>query len=239
MRSFDAMSGSQPCPESFRMLARASRMRLDCEEIRIKTLEIHTDHKKWEDTPYISFSNCPRSFEDLANCRRTRKGRSVQHIVVTDPRIRIELGLPILHCGAEMAHYQVKAPYSKDYWQNHYLCLWEVTPAEIVGIWEWDDLRRSPNWYEDVIVPAVTQQRAHMERTIPVQRGVRQEDQRLFEIIHHFDDNIHWSDSDDSYKSEDGNDLDYEYESDDSYERVCEEYSSGQLMNMMEDFRID
>ncbi len=92
MRSYDAMSGSQPCPESSRMLARGARMRLDYEEIRIKTLEKHTDHKNWEDTPYISFSNCPQSLEVLANCRRTRRGRSLQRIVVIDPRIRIELG---------------------------------------------------------------------------------------------------------------------------------------------------
>ncbi len=214
-------------------------MRLDYEEIRIKTLETHTDHKNWEDTPYISFSNCPQSLEELANCRRTRRGRSLQRIVVIDPRIRLELGLPILHCGAEMAHYQVKAPYSRDYWQNHYLCLWEVTPAEVVGIWEWDDLQRSTNWYEDVIIPAVSQHRAHMERTIPVQRNVRQEDRRLFESVDDFDDNTHWSGSDDSYNSEAGSDLGYEYESDDSYERVCEENLSGQLMNMLEDLRID
>jgi len=214
-------------------------MRLDNEEIRTKTLETHIHHKIWEDTPYISFTNSPQSLEELANCRRTRIGRSLQRIVVVDPRVRIELGLPILDCGAEMSQYQVKAPYGRDYWQNHYLCLWEVTPAEVVGIWEWDDLRRSTSWYKDVIVPAVRQHREHMERTIPVQRDVRQEDQRLLESVDDFDDNTHWHGSDDSYNSEDGSESGYDYESDDSYERVCEENLSGQLMNMLEDLRFD
>ena len=78
-----------------------------------------------------------------------------------------------------------------------------------------------------------------MERTIPVQRDVRQEDRRLFESVDDFDDNLHRSGSDDSYNFEDGSELGYECESDDSYERVCEENLSGQLMNMMEGLRID
>lgn len=39
-------------------------MRLDKKEIRIKTLETHADHKSWENTPYISFSNCPQSLKN-------------------------------------------------------------------------------------------------------------------------------------------------------------------------------
>ncbi|RMY42882.1 hypothetical protein D0865_11653 [Hortaea werneckii] len=137
-----------------------------------------------------------------------------------------------------MAYYQVNAPYKRDYWQHHYLCLWEVTPAEVVGIWEWDDLRRSTNWYEDVIMPAVNRHRG-LKRAVPVQRDLRQEDQGCLEREDNFDDNIHWSGSDETYISEDGSELGYEYESDDSYERVCEENLSGQLMNMLEDLRFD
>lgn len=107
MRSYDAISGSEPCPETHRMLARGPRMRLDTKEKRIKTLKTHTDHRIWEDTPYISFSNCPRALEKLADLRTTRPGRGPQRIVVIDPRVRIELGLPILHCGEELKYYQV------------------------------------------------------------------------------------------------------------------------------------
>jgi hypothetical protein len=159
--------------------------------------------------------------------------------VVIDPRTRIELGLPILHCGVEMDHYQVKAPYKRDYWQNHYLYLWEVTPAEVVNIWEWDELQRSTNWSEDIIIPAVSRHREHLERTVPVQRDVRQEDQRLLKSVNYFDDNVQWSGSDWSCNSEDSSELGDEYESDNSYERVCDENLSGQLMNMLEDLRFD
>lgn len=213
-------------------------MRLDDREMRIMTLKTHVDHGNWEDTPYISFSNCPQTIEELANWRSTRRGRGPQRIVVIDPRTRIELGLPVLHCGAEMDHYQVKAPYGRDYWQNHYLCLWEVTPAEVVGIWEWDDLQRSTNWYDNVIMPAVSRHR-DSERAVPAQRHVREEDQGHLDSKDNLDDNIHWSGSDETYNSGDGSELGFEYESDDSYERVCEENSSGQLIDMLEDLRFD
>lgn len=222
VRCYDAMSGSQPCRETSRMLARGARMRLKKKKIRIKTLETHTDHKIWEDTPYISFSNCPQSLKELADYRSTRRGRGLQSIVVIDPRVRTELGLLVLHYGAEMAHYQVNAPYKRDYWQHQYLCLWEVTPAEVVGIWEWDDLRRSTNWYGDVIMPAVDRHRG-LKRAVTVQRDVRQKNQGYLEREDNFDDNIHWSGSDETYISEDGSELGYEYESDDSYEGMRRE----------------
>ena len=239
MRTYDEISGSQPCPKSFRMLARASRMRLDEEEMRIGTLETHLDHKNWEDTPYISFTDCPQSLEELANYRCTRSGRSKQRIVVVDRRIRIELGLPILHCSAEIANYGVKTPYNRDYWENHYLCLWEVTPAEVVGIWDWDDLRRSRSWYQDIIVPAVAQQRERVQGTIRAQRDVLQDGQRRLDSVDDADQSMLRSDSDVAYDSEDVDEVEYEYESDDSYERVCEENMSGQLMNMLDDLYLD
>lgn len=211
-------------------------MRLDDREMRIMTLGTHVDHRNRKATPYISFSNCPQAIEELANRRSTRKGRGPQRIVVIDPRTRFELGLPILHCGAEMDHYQVKAPYERDYWQNHFLCLWEVTPAEVVGIWEWDGLQRSTSWYDDVIMPAVSRHR-DMKHAVPAH--VREEDQRHLDSKNSFDDDIHWSGSDETYNSDDGIELGFEYESDDSYERVCEENLSGQLLNMLEDLRFD
>ena len=213
-------------------------MRLDNKEIRIMTLKTHVDHGNWKDTPYISFSNCPRTIEELANYRSTRRGRGPQHIVVIDPRTRIELGLPVLHCSAEMDHYEVKAPYGRDYWQNHYLCLWEVTPAEVVGIWEWDDLRRSRNWYDEVIMPAVSRHR-DLKQAVPAQRLVREEDQRQSDGEDTFDDNIPRSGSAETYNSDGGNGLKFVYESDDSYEEVCEEKLSGQLTDMFEDLGLN
>lgn len=68
-------------------------------------------------------------------------------------------GLPVLHCKAEMEHYGVKSRYRNDYWSNHYLCLWEVTPEEVVGTWRWRHLRKYRNWFEDIVEPAVKTRR--------------------------------------------------------------------------------
>lgn len=239
MRTFDGVLGSQPCPESFRMLARSARMRLDTDWIRIKTLETHADHKERKDTPYISFTNCPQGLEELANFRRTRRARSFQRIVVIDPRVRIKLGLPILHCGTEMSHYQAKVPYGKDYWQNQYLCLWEITPAEVVGVWVWDHLRRSPDWYRNIIMPAVNKLRQHAENRTHIQRNICQKIPKLSPKVDKLDEDSHWSGSDDDPTSEVDHELGSEHGSDDSYDRVCEENLSGQLLNMWEELRFE
>ena len=55
MRTFDAMSGSQPKTHKG-LLARAPRMTLHTKEARRETLATHADHRKWTDTPYISFT---------------------------------------------------------------------------------------------------------------------------------------------------------------------------------------
>ncbi|RMZ80352.1 hypothetical protein DV738_g2873, partial [Chaetothyriales sp. CBS 135597] len=71
------------------------------------------------------------------------------------------MGLPILHVADEVAYYGIDDPYSRSnrYSQDHYVCLWEVTEAEIIGHWKWDVLVRNQNWYEDVIMPAFTDRR--------------------------------------------------------------------------------
>lgn len=158
MRTYDMYSGS--CPkEDRRMLARAPRMRLDNEEIRYKALSTHTNHRERQATPFISFTRSPVKLRNLANFRSSRPNRGGQRIVVIDPRIRMNLGLPVLSYREEAARYNIQPSYSSDYWQDHYLCLWEVTPEEVVGTWSWEDLRNKENWYQDIIVPALQQHR--------------------------------------------------------------------------------
>lgn len=161
MRTFDKKSGSRPNTK-WRILARSSKMRLDDEEIRKQTLTTHADHAIWSDTPYISFTNSPRAVQELIEMRQTRP-RGPQKIVVVDPLVRLQLGLPILSYIEEMAYYGIESRYDRDYWQNHYLCLWEVTPQEVVGIWDWTKLREASNWYKDIIEPALQLRRE--ERT--------------------------------------------------------------------------
>lgn len=138
------------------MLARASKQRLDTFEARKESLERHADWTKWDmPTPYISFSKTPQAVERNATIR-ARNGRQSQKLTVIVPSLRFLTGLPTLDFHAEMQHYGVADPYNKDYayYKDDYLCVWEVTPLEIVGHWDWEELSRNPNWYEDIILPA-------------------------------------------------------------------------------------
>ena len=118
MRTSDAMSGSHPNNDSRRMLARDARMRLDEEDTRRETLKKHADHTNRKDTPYISFTSSPQSLQELADWRGTGN-RGDQWIVVVDPRVRFELGLPILRYSEEIAYYGIEPRYTRDYWRNH------------------------------------------------------------------------------------------------------------------------
>jgi hypothetical protein len=43
--------------------------------------------------------------------------------------------------------------------------LWEVTPEEVVGIWEWNYLQQTPNWFEDIVTEKVRKHRDMREMT--------------------------------------------------------------------------
>lgn len=249
LRTYDAMSGSQPGPQH-RMFARAARMALHTAKVRRDTLETHADHRIWEDTPYISFTKYPYALQSLAESRMNRN-RGDQYIVAVDPRIRLEAGLPVLHCKEEMEYYEVQSRYRGDYWDGHYLCLWEVTPEEVVGVWEWNDLRSEPNWYEKIITPAVKEHREEQDRRkaedfphhhSEVEDGGGYNIDNKARLDNHdtFDD----TDSNDTEDNDDTDDDDTDNyarwsESEDSDKRVCNENWTGELMKMYEDLRLD
>lgn len=216
LRTYDQMSGSQP-DDAGRMLARDPRCRLDRDEARAKTLAKHANHKIREDTPYISFTNSPQSLQDLANWRTNNKNRGDQWIVVVDPRVRFELRLPILQYSEEMRYYSIERPYGRDYWSNHYLCVWEVTPEEVVAFWRWEDLRSNPNWYEEVIVPAVIQSRWERDHG----QAERSNLQRDTCVETNFSDSS--DDTDDSQSLSD---------SEESYDRDYDEHGAGLALDM-------
>ena len=214
------MSGSQP-DGKYRMLARDARMRLDTEEARFDTLTKHANHGTWEDTPYISFTNSPGALQDLAESRMRNRGD--QSIVVVDPRIRIEIGLPVLHYKEEMEHYRIQSPYTRNYWDGHYLCLWEVTPEEVVGVWKWNELRNKQNWFAEIILPAVEAQRKKRDRY-----QVEDNDSPKKDVNDRFS-------ADASVGLENSDAID-----DAGYdERVVEENWTGQLMKMYEDLKLE
>ncbi|CAI7580335.1 unnamed protein product [Penicillium glandicola] len=134
LRVWDKHSGSHP-DQSDRMLARLPRQQLGSRESRIESLATHADYQVWEPTPFISFTAT---------------------LTVINPNVRIANGLPMLEMESELRYYEVQDPYARaySYYKDEYLCLWEVTPVEVVAHWNWDDLIENVHWYEDEILPA-------------------------------------------------------------------------------------
>lgn len=164
LRVWDTCSGSQPeHPSGNRMRARLRRGVLATRDARKTSLTTHVDNSDWKNTPYISFTSSPSAAVRLANQRHNAR-RGDQNLVVIDPGYRLQRGLPVLDMANEAEWYGVECPYPENYFTDHYLCLWEVTPAEVVDTWSWDDLRRDDNWYENIIVPAFKERRAARQR---------------------------------------------------------------------------
>lgn len=160
LRVWDKFSGSQPA-EDGRMMSRAPKMRLGDHDSRKCSLAKHIYHKDLTPGPFISFTTSPTAIEDLARMR-VRRQRGDQTLTVVDPDSRRRDFLPIVDVAAEMDHYQIPDPYgnSNAYYVNHYVCLWQVTKAEMVGHWEWSKLENNENWYREIILPAVERFRA-------------------------------------------------------------------------------
>ncbi|KAF2759006.1 hypothetical protein EJ05DRAFT_463663 [Pseudovirgaria hyperparasitica] len=154
LRLWDEHSGSQP--KDNHMKARATRQRLNTRASRKESLSLHLKHDTRTPTPYISFTVSPSAIRGLAP-RRTEK-RGPQKLIVVDPIARKRNRMPFLHVLDEMDYYDIPDPYNQRnrYYRDHYICLWEVTPDEVVGQWDYDDLlSTSEDWYEDIILPAV------------------------------------------------------------------------------------
>ncbi len=165
LRIWDHFSGSQP-DENGVMMSRAPRQRLDTLESRKASLTIHLNHHDWTPTPYISFTSSAAAVQELADMRARRNNRGVQTLTVVDRNSRVRDGLPVLDVSAEMDHYNILDPYRKSnqYYNDHYICLWQVTEREIVGQWPWSDLDTHENWYEEIVMPAFRQFRREAVR---------------------------------------------------------------------------
>jgi hypothetical protein len=106
---------------------------------------MHIDYGNRVPTPFISFTTSPWALKDLADKRTVNRGS--QSLIVVDPKVRQEAGLPILDVLSEVTHYGIEDPYRKvyRYCKNHYVCLWEVSGEEVVGRWHWDELAQHPD----------------------------------------------------------------------------------------------
>ena len=159
LRVWDSFSGSIPnrsCGN--RMLARLPRGELATFDTRKTSLARHANQRNQIHTPYISFTSSVDAAVRLANERKRPRGD--QHIVVVDPWYRLQRGLPVLDMGKEMREYGVQNPYGEDYYTDHYLCLWEITPEEVIGTWSCNYLRQVDGWYENIIMQEFRKHRA-------------------------------------------------------------------------------
>ncbi|KAL4861340.1 hypothetical protein BDV12DRAFT_191138 [Aspergillus spectabilis] len=162
MHPWGSVFSANPNLPLLRTWDESPRERLDTLKARKTFLSIHPNHRRWEPTPFISFTQSPQQLQDIANEREKRRNR-FQTITVINPNVRIQKGLPMLNMEIEMGHYGVPDPYRKanEYYKNHHICLWEVTEEEFVGNWDWETLVDFGPWYEQIILPAF---RAHNDK---------------------------------------------------------------------------
>jgi hypothetical protein len=154
LRVWDEISVSQPTTADICLLAGEPRQRLDGREIRREALANHAIQASRVPTPFISFTTSKTAAKNLAFLR-SKTRRQDQWLTVVNPNFRLHRGLPILDMGAEMAYYGVENPYGTgNYYEDHYLCLWEVSKPEVVGHWRWDWLVGNRNWYKNIILRA-------------------------------------------------------------------------------------
>ncbi|KAI0530064.1 hypothetical protein GGR58DRAFT_494748 [Xylaria digitata] len=153
LRVWDRKSGSKP-EEDGRMMSREPEMSLSDEESRRTSLSKHINYQDWTPSPYISFTISGTRAKSLVNMRLYSR-RGSQMITVIDPNTRIRKGLPIIHTEREMEYYGIPDPYKRnnEYYHDEYLCLWQVTAAEIVHHWEWSALEHDTDWYHNIVLP--------------------------------------------------------------------------------------
>lgn len=173
LRTYDAKSGSQPDPSTGAMRARALLQYLDSFQLRQNFLKTHLNHGNWTDTPGISFMTSPVALAQLANLRANKPKRGPQMIVAVNPNVRVAKGSPIINAATEMARYDVRSPYAVDYWDDHYICLWFINANEVVGRWNWDELKAQSSWYDRVIMPAF---KAHTRLYTPAKMAKDEDD---------------------------------------------------------------
>lgn len=57
-------------------------------------------------------------------------------------------------------------PYGRgySYYEDEYICLWEIIPDEVVNPWDWDNLIENVYWYEEEILPAFKKHNEKFQR---------------------------------------------------------------------------
>jgi hypothetical protein len=119
------------------------------------------DGHRWK-SPFIPVSTSPswiayqaaREKQLILETKPAKPPR--QYLILTDPRVRLREGLPIINFDEEATYFDL----ARELWgytrhESTWLCLYQVTRAEIVWIWRWDDLKDDVHWYENTVKPAL------------------------------------------------------------------------------------
>ncbi|KAI0400674.1 hypothetical protein F4802DRAFT_619741 [Xylaria palmicola] len=101
--------------------------------------------------PYLSFTCNPANISALGNTFPEMSWT----LTVIDPDTRVRNRLPTLHFKTEAEEYCPEVAHTIN--PDEYLCLWEVTTAEVVGHWDWDILKNDKFWYENTVRPTYWQ----------------------------------------------------------------------------------
>jgi hypothetical protein len=143
-------------------------VKLGSGESRKESLATHADYTIWVPTPFISFSGPVFGLQRFLS--RRKEPSYPRTLTVINPNIRIADGLPMIEMQSELRYYGIQDPYGRgySYYEDEYLCLWEVTPDEVVAHWDWDSLTENAHWYEDEVLPAF---REHNDRFLRRNQG--------------------------------------------------------------------
>ncbi|KAL1954759.1 hypothetical protein VTO42DRAFT_759 [Malbranchea cinnamomea] len=135
-------------------------------ETRVATLNSFVGSNNMAVTSFLGFTTNPSKLQALdvdthgngGHSKRKRR-RAGRILVVVEPMTRVRNGRPILNVAAEMRHYGIPVPEGKsiEFYEDQYVCLWEVPKQEVVGTWKWKELTaHDGDWYQDIIIPAYT-----------------------------------------------------------------------------------
>jgi hypothetical protein len=82
-------------------------------------------------------------------------------LTLIDPRTRLRFGDPVINFYDEAVRSKLDTTQID---RSEWLCLWGVTPLEVVWTWDWDELKSDSEWYENTVEPALRKFQKNRER---------------------------------------------------------------------------
>ncbi|KAF2758400.1 hypothetical protein EJ05DRAFT_499924 [Pseudovirgaria hyperparasitica] len=126
-------------------LSQCGGVPLDTPSLRTYFLQSHVDFRSRAATPFISVTSDPSNAANFhvrrLKARQEKRSRvPVVRFTLMNWAARVAEGMPTLHMGRELRHYNVYNPYAYSACSDaiekfEWLALWCVPPSQIVGTW--------------------------------------------------------------------------------------------------------